>query len=242
METNDMNKQDESGIKYRNNSGRVIGGLVLVVVGLAFFARQAGLDLPEWLFRWPMILIAVGLYIGSRQSFRVGGWIVPLIIGCVFLVDDVFYDMDLRHYMFPSIIVGIGLYMIFKPRAGRRRHWDTQDATSDDGLETTSVFGATKRTIISKDFKGGEITTLFGGTDLNFGQADIQGTAVLQITTAFGGTKLVVPAHWNIQSEVVCIFGGIDDKRHLAKDASPSGKTLILKGTCIFGGVDIKSF
>lgn len=243
METNDLNRKDESGIKIRNNSGRVMGGIVLVVVGVAFFAREFGLNLPYWLFSWPMILIAIGMYMGGRQAFRMGGWVVLLIIGSVFLAADMMDDLDMRHYLFPTIIVTIGLYMIFKPRGGKgRRSWDSATNSSEDAIEATSIFGATKKNIITKDFKGGEITNLFGGTDLNFGQADIQGAAVINMNIAFGGAKLIVPGHWNIQSEVVCIFGGIDDKRHLAKDVTPSGKTLILKGTCVFGGIDIKSY
>ncbi len=245
METNDMNRKDESGIKRNNNSGRVLGGLVLVVIGLAVFARQFGLDIPRWLFSWPMILVAIGLYLGGRQSFRMGGWIAPLLIGLVFLLDNIFDegDIDISHYLWPSVLVGLGLYMIFKPRKSKDwQGWDSDKVSSDDSIDATAIFGGTKRNIISKNFKGGEISTFFGGTDLDFTQADIQGTAIIQSTTAFGGIKLIVPSHWNLQSEVVCIFGGIDDKRHMAKDAAVGGKTLILKGTCIFGGIDIKSY
>ncbi|MDZ4716234.1 MAG: DUF5668 domain-containing protein [Cytophagales bacterium] len=242
METNDTSRSEEPGNRLQNNSGRVLGGIVLVVVGLAFFARQSGMDLPYWLFSWPMILIVIGLYIGGRRAFRLGGWVVLLVIGGVFLAEDVLYDFDMRHYLFPTIIVCVGLYMILKPRRGRKRSWDAATSSTEDAVEATSIFGSTRKNIISKDFKGGEITTLFGGTDLNFTQADIQGTAVIDITTAFGGTKLIVPSHWNLKSEVVCIFGGIDDKRQVMKEGVDNGKTLVLKGTCIFGGIDIKSF
>ena len=77
---------------------------------------------------------------------------------------------------------------------------------------------------------------------MNFGQADISTTATIDITQLFGGTNLVVPPHWNIKSEIVCVFGGIEDKRHLIKDAPESKKVLVLRGTCIFGGIDIKSY
>lgn len=246
METNSkVNKNEGSGNRIQNNSGRMIGGSVLVIIGLAIFARKAGVELPYWLFSWPMILVAVGLYLGGRQSFRLGGWIAPLLIGLVFLIDNIFDegDMDISHYLWPTVLVALGLYMIFKPRKSKDwQNWDSDKISSDDIIDATAIFGGTKRNIISKNFKGGEISTFFGGTDLDFNQADIQGTAVIQSTTAFGGIKLIIPSHWNLQSEVVCIFGGIDDKRHVAKETVPSGKTLILKGTCIFGGIDIKSY
>ncbi|MBL7847709.1 MAG: hypothetical protein JNL40_09600 [Cyclobacteriaceae bacterium] len=241
METNNTNNSGHD-TRMSSNSGRVIGGIVILMVGLAILARRADYDLPYWLFSWPMILIVVGLYIGARNSFRLGGWIAVFLVGAVFLADDIFgyFDLDISRYFWPCVIIAIGLYMIFKPR---HKEW-TWDSTvsAEDVINTTAVFGGSKTNVISKNFKGGEISTIFGGNDINLTQADFQGTVVLQSSTAFGGVKLIAPAHWNIKSEIVCIFGGIDDKRPQAKEGTDSSKTLVLKGTCIFGGVDIKSF
>ena len=132
--------------------------------------------------------------------------------------------------------------MIFRPHHRNKRFWESGTVSTDDTIEAISIFGGTKRNIISKEFKGGEITTAFGGTELNFMQGDITGTAQIDITQIFGGTKLVVPSNWNIKSEVVCVFGGIDDKRPIIKDLQEANKTLVLRGVCIFGGIDIKSY
>lgn len=241
MENQQSNKPESTG-RNRHHAGRVIGGIVILMVGMAILARQADMDLPYWLFSWPMILIVISLYIGGRDSFRLGGWIAPLLVGLVFLADDVLDDLDLEigRFFWPSLIIVLGLYMIFKPR---RKEW-TQDATltSDDVMDATAIFGGTKSNIISKNFKGGEITTLFGGTDINLMQADFQGPIILQTSTAFGGVNILAPPHWNIKSEIVCIFGGIDDKRPQPKEGFDSTKTLVLKGSCLFGGVDIKSY
>jgi hypothetical protein len=107
------------------------------------------------------------------------------------------------------------------------------------------VFGGVKKNIISKNFRGGETVTIFGGTEINLTQADVNGGVVLDLTQIFGGTKLIVPPHWRIQSkDMVAIFGGVDDKRPLLSNASTeeTNKVLILKGTCIFGGIDIRSY
>lgn len=224
----------------RHYSGRVIGGIVVLMVGMAILARQAGLDLPYWLFSWPMILIVISLYVGGRENFRIGGWIAIFIAGMIFLADDVLDDLDLEigRYFWPIIIIGLGLYMILKPRRGE---W-TGKVTSGDAIDSTAIFGGTKNNVISKNFKGGEISTMFGGTDINLTQADFEGTVVIQSSTAFGGVNILAPAHWNIQTEVVCIFGGIEDNRPQPAQGFDKTKTLVLKGTCIFGGVEVKSF
>ena len=75
-------------------------------------------------------------------------------------------------------------------------------------------------------------------------QADINGRVVIELTQVFGGTKLVVPPHWKLQTEeVVSVFGGLDDKRPIVQNSSvDDSKVLVLRGTCIFGGIDIKSY
>ena len=219
-----------------------MGGVVLVVIGLLFLGHQAGLDIPHWMFTWEMLVIAIGFYIGARHSFRPGGWMIAILIGGVFLADEMLYDLDLRHYLWPSIIILIGLFMIFRPRRARGRFWETRADANENAIDSVSIFGGTKKNIISKEFKGGYVTNIFGGADINLMQADIQGTAMIDITQVFGGIKLIVPAHWNIKSEIVCVFGGIDDKRLLTKEAPDASKVLILKGNCVFGGIDIKSY
>lgn len=77
---------------------------------------------------------------------------------------------------------------------------------SGEVVDIVSIFGGTKRNIISKEFKGGDAVAIFGGNDLILSQADFTGTATLDLTQIFGGTHLVVPANWKIQSEVVSIF------------------------------------
>ena len=118
----------------------------------------------------------------------------------------------------------------------------TTSFSQDDYIDTTSIFGGTKKNILTKDFKGGDVVNVFGGTELNLTQADINGTAILELTTIFGGTKLIVPSNWSVKSEAVTIFGGIEDKRQLPPSLDQPEKILLLKGTVIFGGIDIKSF
>ncbi len=241
METN--SNIDTRTSRFDNRGGRIGSGLILVVIGSLFLAHQAGADIPHWLFSWEMILIAIGLFAGAKHNFRPGGWMVLLIIGGVFMADDLIYDFNFRPFAWPVIIIAIGLYIMVKPRRRRRDRYDGSTfISSEDTLDSTAIFSGQKKKIITKDFKGGEITNMFGGTELDFSQADIVKSAEIDISTIFGGTKLVVPANWNIKSEVVCIFGGIDDKRPIDRNLPDTEKTLVMKGTVIFGGIDIKSY
>jgi predicted membrane protein len=109
-------------------------------------------------------------------------------------------------------------------------------------LEAVSVFGGTKKTVFSKDFRGGDVVAFIGGVEINLSQADMQGRVVLEVTQILGGTKLIVPAHWDVVSEMVAVFGGIEDKRMQHSSQIQPDKILILRGASVFGGIEIQSF
>jgi len=266
METEDQKKADEWKNYRRPAAGRVLGGFVLVGVGALWFMQKMGYIFPPWLFTWKMLLVAIGIYIGARHLFRGIGWLIPIIIGLLFLADDLIPGFNIKPFIWPIVIVIAGLFMIFRPRSCRNRHWKHRhwrrhrynryynegkweeetklyDApgSTEDRLDAVVVFGSTKKNIISKDFKGGEITCVFGGAEINFSQADINGRVELELNQVFGGTRLIVPPHWQIHPETVTFMGGIEDRRPDTK-ITESGKILIIKGTSVFGGIDISSY
>jgi predicted membrane protein len=114
--------------------------------------------------------------------------------------------------------------------------------TGDDYLDAVSVFGGVKKIILSKDFKGGEIVNIFGGAELDFTQADINGRVIIDITQIFGGTKIIVPSNWQVVSDIAAVFASVDDKRMKTTAPLNSNKILVLKGVSIFAGIDIRSY
>ena len=252
METQDNKNTSLATEKNNNNfrNGRALGGIVIITVGTLLLVKKMGIDLPGWLFSFPMIPIVIGIYIGARHRFRNLQWLIPVAIGVVLLIANE-VDMDIHRYIWPMIIIGVGLAMILRPGKSKRseEYWrdfgaQNNERSSEDYIDSTTIFGGTKKNIISKDFKGGESFCMFGGAEINLMQADINGRVVIELTQIFGGTKLVIPPHWKLQTEeMVSIFGGLDDKRPIVQNSSvDDSKVLVLRGTCIFGGIDIKSY
>ena len=103
------------------------------------------------------------------------------------------------------------------------------------------MFGGVKKVILSKNFQGGDITCFMGGCEIDLTKADFQTKAVIDITQVFGGTKIIIPSHWQISSEMTAIFGAIEDKRQQPLSAAVD-KILVIQGTSIFGGIEIKNY
>jgi hypothetical protein len=115
----------------------------------------------------------------------------------------------------------------------------TTDTSISDRLDETAVFGNIRKTLITKNFIGGEVSTVFGSAEINLLQADIQQSARLEINAVFGSIRLIVPTHWQVKMKTAAVLGGIEDKR--PKHAIYSDKILVLEGNAVFGGIQIES-
>lgn len=259
-------------MNVKNRDGaRVVGGLILVGVGAALLLRNLGYILPHWLFTWPMILILVGFYSGVKHNFRHPSWLILMAIGGFFLAGNFIDNLDVSRAFWPVIIIGLGIMFILKPRGEhfreKKRFRDrfndeySRDTSKDEYIPSTpvtddkgfvtdtsdllyvnSVFSGVNKNMMSKNFRGGKITCVFGGADVDFMQADINGRIVLKIELVFGGVKIVVPANWTIVNEIDGMFHGVDDKRKNLSVLPDPSKVLVLKGSAVFGGVDVRSY
>lgn len=237
---------------YKSNTN-VATGIFLIGGGLLFLAYKMGAPFPAWVFTWPTALIALGFYLGIKHSFRNFSWIALIGLGSFLLYDQQVPDLRLKNYLWPIFIIILGITFLFRDRNRRPKkdysqtNWTGQNIvhenTEDDGeyINSSNVFGGTKKKIISKDFRGGKISCFFGGTEIDLTQADIQSTVVLEISQAFGGTKLVIPPHWKLKIEVTSFFAGMEDKRSVAANVDPT-KILVITGSSVFAGIEITSY
>jgi predicted membrane protein len=116
MQTSEYTMENKDLKRQRKQTGRILGGIVIVAAGAVLFAHKAGVVFPEWLFTWPMIVITAGIYMGAKRSFRDFQWLIPIAIGALFLADRFIEGFSMGHFMWPIIIIAIGLSMMFRPR------------------------------------------------------------------------------------------------------------------------------
>lgn len=234
----------------------VLGGL-LILVGVVLLAGRFdhGL-LPHWLFSWQMIIIAIGVFSLLTHEHPTPGFIM-IGVGSIFLVNRYFYPV-FHNFMqwWPVVFIIAGVLVIFslsrrgwgEKKGSYNRGWGGDAATSEsteDVLDEVAMFGGGSRKITSQNFKGGRLTAVFGGSEIDLSQANLaEGVNVLEVTAVFGGWELIVPAHWHIEFKITPIFGGFSDKRNLGHASDPVDNTrkLIVSGVAIFGGGEMKSY
>lgn len=252
-------------------SSRIWSGFILLAAGFLLLAYKMGAPIPGWIFTWPVLLIAIGLLVGIKSKFQNPGSIIMVLVGTIFLLDQSISGIDFHKYIVPIILIAIGLAFILRPKGSscgrrRRRRWGnvdpndaafTNEATSSNNsttlnnftsgdsaeyIDVQAVFGGIKKNITSKNFKGGEIVSFMGGSEINFMQADIQHPVIVEVNNVFGGTKLIIPSNWDVKNEISAIFGGVEDKRSFNNSLPDSEKKIFLKGTCVFGGIEVTNY
>lgn len=251
--------------KPKRKSDKALLGMIFILLGLILLIKSLNIFyISSWIISFPSFLILMGVFIGRRQGFKSPIAFLPILIGTLFLLEDIIPGFDAEELFFPVMIISIGLWLILgrkkqenisiksKEVGDEKEVSETNEDSvnsevsdkksfSGDRFDSTSIFGGIKKNIVSKNFQGGEILNFFGGTEINLLQADIQGVVTINVVQVFGGTKIIVPANWTIQSEMIALIGGIEDKRPPQVMAS-NDKILIIQGTSVFAGIDIKSY
>src|SRR5215469_18967741 len=100
---------DDRQVRRKYVSGRLWAGLFLLLVGGVLLLDQMGFPLPNWLFSWHVLLIAIGLFLGLRHNFRGGAWLILILVGSIFLMHDYNPYSTLYHYMWPGALILLGL-------------------------------------------------------------------------------------------------------------------------------------
>lgn len=228
-----------------SSTSRTAVGAVVVLIGLILLLRALGVYFPAWILSWQMLLIAIGVIAGWRGRFAPGGWMIPILVGVIFLMDRWIPGVNLRPYFWPVVIIAFGIVLLtIKGNRHRlqRPRGDGLLISSEEELETVTIFGGVKKNIISKNFKGGEITCILGETEVNLLQADFSGEVKLEVTQVLGSTKLVIPSTWQLKTESTAILGSVEDARLYTKENVQSDKVLILEGTTVLGSIVIRSY
>jgi len=254
--------------RRQDSDGRLIAGIIIVVAGLLFMFNNLNMLSPElkyYIFSWKTLLIAIGTLNLLFSHNKTGGFIM-LTVGLVFWIPDIIHiPMRTSRFIWPMAIIAVGIFLLFNSSGSKfngrfwqnkiRNHQRSRNTeqseeqggfSQDDYVDDVAIFGGGSRVITSKNFKGGKLTAIFGGSEIRMHRAKLApGKQVLDIFFVFGGSEIIVPADWIVKVETVSIFGGFSDKRYVRKpeEVTEENKSvLVIKGLVLFGGAELKSY
>jgi predicted membrane protein len=230
-------------------------GIILISVGALLLLDNLNIiyfDFTDLIFSWQGLLLIIGAIILINHKESTAGLVI-FTIGLVTFSARLFqYRLGpiISDY-WPVILIVVGLYFIFKRSYGtqvKKNKFDTADESRPNDpdfsnyLDIDAVFSSPKKYITSSNFKGGRITAIFGGANIDLTQAELaEGQNTLEVTAIFGGIDLFLPRDWKVVVNVTSIFGGFDDGRRTGQKLdAKADRTLVVNGLAIFGGGEIK--
>lgn len=226
--------------EHRHHSvPQLVFGLIIVTIGVLLTLDTLGIADAEHALRyWPAALIAIGLakvwQSGEGRGGTLGGTLLT-IVGAALLLESVFMvDVQLRA-LWPLLIVLVGAALVWRSMVGRQAPAGEANTT----LTALAVLGGVSRGNNSRTFRGGDLTAVMGGCEIDLRQAAIDGEAVIDVFALWGGIELRVPEDWTVVVRVTPLLGGVEDKTRPPQGLS--SHRLVVRGFVIMAGVEIKN-
>lgn len=253
--------------EHRTLGSRVILGIILVAIGGLYLLKSFHPYLDVEIFSFPFILIIIGIVVMFNSRNKLLGAVL-FIAGLLIYFSD---KIDVGPLLI--ILLGIyfifkhrnGRSRVFgnpfpQPDANTDEKKDFRDDIADfvksekrhyydsslkkDYIDDISIFGGGHKVIHSDSFKGGNITAIFGGSEIDLTQCKLApGENIIDVVMIFGGSTIIVPNNWDVILNVTPLFGGFSNKknRYVSSGTEPAG-TLHIKGVVLFGGGEVKSY
>ncbi|MBU1096259.1 MAG: hypothetical protein CVV23_00085 [Ignavibacteriae bacterium HGW-Ignavibacteriae-2] len=225
--------------KAQSNT-RLIIGLIIIAIGVIFLLGNLDIldyDIPRIIFRWQSILIIIGLVIFGTTTNKSTGAVL-IAIGLIGHFPE----------FWPLLLIIIGLYIIIRTGGLSKSKEspelnETGPAASSEFLNDVSIFGGGKKYIQTDNFRGGKITSIFGGSEIDLFDCKLsEGYHTMDVFALFGGSTIIVPSDWKVEIDVVPIFGGfVDNRRKDPNLIQRDDRILYVKGLILFGGGEIKN-
>ena len=221
----------------------ILWGIVLITISAVLALNAFGITNIEIFFDgWWTLFIIIPSFIGLFNNGDRTASLVGLLIGIFLLLAcQNVLDFDLLwKLLVPVIIAVFGVKMILRGIVGNKSS-EIMKTMKMNGEEVKIAFAAFSGQNINfsyEDFKGAELTAVFGGVKCDLRNAIIEEDAVITASSIFGGIDILVPDGVNVKINSNSLFGGADAKKH--QNSKDNRCTIYINCTCIFGGVDVK--
>lgn len=219
-------------------------GVAALVAGVLLLAGNLGFAPASRVLRfWPAALVVLGLVklaragsVGGAVSGAVwlgaGAWLFANNLG---LLTITLWDAARTYW--PLLLVALGLSIV-RQTLRRRDPEPALDPRND--LHVVAILGGNTGASGSHAFRGGELTAILGGVELDLREARmLNGRAVIDIFTMWGGLELKVPEGWVVENQMVIALGGYEDRTRPVGAAD--APRLVLRGTTVMGGIEVRN-
>jgi hypothetical protein len=222
--------------------GRLMVGVVLVLFGVLWTLDNLGLSLAGQLLHWwPVLLVVYGVIrltgTGMPRSPLQGAFFAG--VGMLLVIARIAHLPVGLGVFFPLLTIFAGVS--FVRRALRGEEWMAGTESSEENIQLTAVMGAAKSRNVGTAVRRGELCAVMGGIELDLREAQpASDRLAIEACAIMGGIEIVVPDTWRVESDIMPIVGGFEDRTQRSGAEAPAC-TLVLSGIAAMGGVVVRN-
>jgi predicted membrane protein len=223
--------------KYSMTPQAIIGIIVLLLGLILTLGNFDVIEASSVLRYWPVLLVVFGA-VKAFQPGRGGGRIfgaAVALIGLVMLFNRAGIVWFSLGDLWPLLLILLGASLMLKS-TGR----NNKAESTSEYVNGTAILGGIEQRNSSLYFKGGSVSGILGGHDIDLRQADIPDgeEAVLEVFAFMGGVEVKVPDDWTVVLDGSAFLGGFESK---AMGDGSGRKKLTIRGQAILGGVEVRN-
>ena len=195
----------------------ILWGIAFIVVGLILAGNAIGITNIDIFFDgwWTLFIIVpcfIGLFNDSDKTGNVIGLVIggALLLACQGLLN---FEMVWK-LVVPVALVIIGVSIIFKDSIHGKINSEISkiNKSQKDIPSYCATFSEQNANFENEEFKGADLTAVFGGVKCDLRQAIINSDTVIKAESIFGGVEIYVPSNVKVKIKSTPIFGGVTDK------------------------------
>ena len=229
-----------------NNIGKVLWGIVLIVIGIIIGTNSFGITDINLFFKgwWTLfIIIPCTIDLFSEKTNKKANLLGVLIGIFILLISNGLINIEIiAKLILPIVFVGIGISLIFNNTLKKEISDKVNKKNKNDLEFITAAFSEQK--IIKEDekFEGAQLDSVFGNIILDLKKAELSKETIIKASSIFGGINIITPKNVEIKIKSTPIFGTVKNKIEKEKNTKDkeNKKTIYIEAFCLFGGIDIK--
>lgn len=226
----------------RKKLGNILIGIIFIVAGIVFCGNVLELwDFDMFFDGWWTLFIIIPAVVSIFSSGFNSGNTFTLALGALLLISQR-TDLEMKtvwKLVVPFVFIWIGISLVLKSLGHKSKRNSIPENLSPGEIPSyVAFFSGQNENYTNKVFTGANITSVFGGIDLDLRQAIINNDVTINVTNVFGGSDIFLPSNVKCVLADTPIFGGTDNK-HL-DSACENVPTVYITSLSVFGGMDIK--
>lgn len=220
-------------------------GIILILLGLGFLLDQFNIISFNSIISmyWPVVLIILGVvgFLKKNASKIIN--VLLIVLGILFQARNMdLIDVNIFRLFWPVILIILGIQMIF-PENNLFRNKDNErkfgKQNLKDHIDEFAIISGLESNIESQEFKGGKVTAIMAGVELDLRDAQLYNNeAAIEINAVMSGVEIYVPENWKIEHSGTPILGEFSNKKRYKEDMD--APVLKINFSVIMGSIEIK--